>query len=73
MWNRNTFLSSIAWVIVYALQLFLENILSGGIRTDGSINLLVSRVVFKNRCASKPKQLGLWEKVFDCFVVFSKL
>lgn len=52
------------------VQLFLKNILSGGIRTDGSINLLVSCVLFKNRRASKPKQLSFWEKVSTCAVGF---
>jgi hypothetical protein len=55
------------------LQFFFENVFGGFKRADGAVDLLVAGVVVKNRRAGKAKQLRFREKLFDGFVVFTKL
>src|SRR5450759_2578748 len=55
------------------MQLFLKYVCCGFIRCQLSLDHLVSGVVFKDGGTGKTKELSVWEKFFNCLVVFTKL
>jgi len=55
------------------VQLFFKNIFCCPVRRLSTVDLLIGRVFFKNGCSGKSKKLRFWKKLFDRFMVITKL
>ena len=55
------------------VQLLLEEIRRGAHRSLGVLNLLQGGIGLEDGRAGEAEELGLGEKLFDCFVVLAEL